>query len=312
MRRQDKELVVENSEIYMYYRERLINIALAQFEWHGLPETCDRLYFERALLNQGSAAMYVPEGCDFWLSTGFTYNGELSVYGYPTRITGVPANGKGPIKTDPEKWEFLYDNMTKGSLLPKIDMYARLLWEIHQTFRSNLKHQNTPWLVLTTRNQALTFKNFFNRIFGFQPVIELKNTEMFDDSIKTFDMQVDFKGNDILDALKTTWAEALSMLGITAKQTKKERLLQDELTINRMEDLLSLNARLLNRVDFCNKMNKKYGMNLSVNLSSAETQFEIYPGDYAMRNLDAKPSDNTRPIFESKDKMSKSIINKED
>ena len=135
---------------------------------------------------------------------------------------------------------------------------------------------------------------------------------MFDDSIKTFDMQVDFKGNDILDALKTTWAEALSMLGITAKQTKKERLLQDELTINRMEDLLSLNARLLNRVDFCNKMNKKYGMNLSVNLSSAETQFEIYPGDYAMRNLDAKPSDNTRPIFESKEKMSKSIINKED
>ena len=53
-------------------------------------------------------------------------------------------------------------------------------------------------------------------------------------------------------------------------------------------------------------------MNLSVNLSSADTQFEIYPGDYAMRNLDAKPSDNTRPIFESKEKMSKSIINKED
>ena len=43
MRRQDKELLVEN----------IINIALAQFEWHGLPETCDRLYFERALLNQG-------------------------------------------------------------------------------------------------------------------------------------------------------------------------------------------------------------------------------------------------------------------
>ena len=53
MRRQDKELVVENSETYMYYIERLKNIALSQFEWHGLPETYDRLYFERLLLNHG-------------------------------------------------------------------------------------------------------------------------------------------------------------------------------------------------------------------------------------------------------------------
>lgn len=288
MRREDKQLVVENSEIYLYYKERLINIALSQFEWHGLPETCDRLYFERTLLNSGSAAMYVPEKCDFWLSTGFTYNGELSVYGYPTKITGVPGNGKGPIKVDEEQWEFLYDNMTKSSLLPKIDLYARLLWEIHQTFRSNLKQQNTPWLVATTRNQSLTFKNFFNRIFGFQPVIEMKNTDIIEDSVKTFDMNVDFKGVELLDTLKATWNEALSMLGITAKQTKKERMLADEITINRMEDMLSLNSRLLNRVEFCNKMNSRYGMNLSVNLSSIDT--ELIPFTYQHINI-AEPGE---------------------
>ena len=53
MRKSDRQLVIENSEIYQYYFERLVNLALAQFEWHNLPRTCDRLYFEKSLLFSG-------------------------------------------------------------------------------------------------------------------------------------------------------------------------------------------------------------------------------------------------------------------
>ena len=91
----------------------------------------------------------------------------------------------------------------------------------------------------------------------------------------------------MLQALKTVWAEALSMLGITAETTKKERLISNEIMINRQEDLISLNSRLLNRVEFCNKMNKKYGLDLSVNLSSENTELNPFKGDYAMQALSA-------------------------
>lgn len=265
MRREDKALMVQNSEIYLYYKERLINLALAQFEWHGLPETCDRLWFERSLLFNGKAAMYQPTGLDVWLSTDYLQVGDFDVYGYPTKIVGIGYNAKN-IETD--NWKILYDNMTRTTLIPKIDLYARLLWEVHNTFRSNLQQQITPYLVATTRNQALTFKNLFNRIFGFQPVIEIKNTENIDEIIKTFNLGVEFKGLEMLDCLKRLWAEALAMLGITAETTKKERLIEGEITLNRQEDNIGLNARLLNRLDFCNKMNKEYGLELSVNLSS--------------------------------------------
>jgi|GEM_PF-6560294 len=273
MRREDKKLMIENSEIYQYYRERLINIALAQFDWHGLPDTCDRRYFERCLLFSGKAAMYKPLGTDFWLSTDYLQRGDFDVYGYPKRILGVGYNAKN-IETD--EWMILFDNMTRTTLLPKIDLYARLLWEVHNTFRSNLNQQITPYLVATTRNQSLTFKNLFNRILGFQPVIELKNTDQIDECVKTFNLGVDFKGNEMLLCLKALWNEALAMLGITAETTKKERLIEDEITINRQEDIISLNARLMNRVEFCNKMNKKYGMNLSVNLSSEDVEFKPF------------------------------------
>ena len=291
MRREDKRLVIENSQIYTYYRERLINLALAQFEWHGLPETCDRLYFEKSLLYNGKAAMGKVAGTDIWLGLDYIYKGHLDVYGYPTDIRLVPANGQhGLIEVD--EFQFLFDNMTWASLMPKIDLYAKLLWEIHNVFRSNLTQQITPYLITTTRNESLGIKNLFNRVMGFQPVIEVKNT--FDpNSIQTLDTRVDFKGNELLETLKVTWAEALSMLGITAETTKKERLLNDEITIDRQEDIISLNSRLLNRVEFCNKMNKKYGFNLSVNLSSNDLALNPYPGDLAMQTLDELGADGS-------------------
>lgn len=266
MRREDKMLVIENSEIYRYYRERLINIALSQFEWHGLPDTCDRLYFEKSLLYNGKACMCKPTGTDFWLSLDYIYKGRLDVYGYPTDIRGVGFGSHNLIETD--EWEILFDNMTFASLMPKIDLYARLLWEIHNTYRSNLQQQITPYVVATTRNKMLSFTNFFNRVKGFQPVIEVAANSNLEDEIKTLDLKVDFIGKDLLENLKIVWAEALSMLGITAETTKKERLLNNEITLDRQEDLISLNSRLLNRVEFCNKMNAKHGLDLSVNLSS--------------------------------------------
>lgn len=272
MRKQDARLVIENSEIYQYYYERLTNLALSQFQWHGLPDTCDRLYFEKSLLFNGKAAMYKPTGTDIWLSTDYLMKGSFDAYGYPTKINGITFNAKN-IET--EEWMILYDNMTRVSLIPKINFFARLLWEVHNTYRSNLQQQITPYVILSDKNKSLSIKNLFNRFLGFQPVIEVKSSFNLDD-IKTIDTRVDFKGTELLDNLQRIWGMALSELGITAETTKKERLISDELTINRQEDIISLNSRLMNRVEFCNKMNKKYGMNLSVNLSSDDVQFKAY------------------------------------
>ena len=281
MRRPDRQLVIENSEIYQYYKERLINMALAQFEWHGLPDTCDRLYFEKALLTNGTAAMLIPKGTDFWVSIGYVYaSGKrqgFDIYGYPTNILGIGYNSAN-IETD--DWMILFDNMTKTPLFPKIDLYARLLWECHNTFRSNLRQQNTPYMVAATQNESLSITNFFKRLFGFEPVIKLKNSSNIDECVKVFDLKKEYIGNDLLDSLKVIWNEALSMLGITGETTKKERLIGDELALNRMQDTISMSSRLLNRMEFCNKMNKKYGLDMSVNIVSQDVKFSPYADPY--------------------------------
>lgn len=267
-RTSDVGIAVENVHIYEYYRERLINMALAQFEWHGLPDTIDVRYLEKTLFYNGSVCFYQPTGTDIWLGTSWVQKGGLfDVYGYPQDVYGIDFNGNN-IETD--DWELIYDNRSRTALLGKIELYAKLLYETHQTFRSNLMQQNTPYIVATSKNELLSVKNLFARLFQFDPVIEVRegfSGQSIDQAVKTLDTRVDFKGKEILETRRELWADALSMLGITSETTKKERLIQDEIAINRQEDTISLNARLLNRVEFCNKMNKLHGWKLSVNLS---------------------------------------------
>lgn len=271
-RRSDRQLFIDNIQIYNYYYERLINMALSQFEWENLPGTCDRLYFEKMLLFKGTAAMYKPEGLDDWVSTGYLQTGNFDLYGYPQNIVGVTFNAQS-LPT--EEWMVLYDNMTKKSILPQIDLYAKLLWEAHMSFRSNLQQQITPYIVTTTRNESLSIKNIFNRIMGFQPVVEVKNS--FDpNSIKTLDLKVPFNGEQHLSVLRAIWAEALTMLGISPRTDKRERMVVDEARFNQEENIIALNSRMLNRKEFCRKMNEKFKLDLEVRVSSFGTEFIPY------------------------------------
>ena len=290
-RRKNKTLRIENTEIYQYYRTRLLSAAMAEFEWHGLPDTCDQLYFERALIFNGQAAIYnLPESPKTWLSTGFVFNSNFNVYGYPADIRGI---GYNMANIPVDQFCVCYDNVLKETLLPKIDLYARLLYEVHQTFRSNLRQQNTPYIVKSDRKTLLTVRNFFNNLFGFDPVIEVR-PQFEGDAIEALDLRVDFKGKDLLECLQIVWREAMAMLGITEETTKKERMLEDEITLNRMGDVIALHTRLLPRIDFCNRFNKMTGMNISVNLTAQQFDLVPYGGEMnADTGTDNSGTDNS-------------------
>lgn len=274
MRKEDKDLLIENTRIYEYYYDRLLNMALAQFEWNNLPDTSDRTEFERQLLFNGTACMCIPKGLDdTYFTIGYVMQGRPNIYRLPTKIRGIGGNGDQVVTDD---WVILYDTMTRQPLVSFIDLYAKALWECHNTFRSNLRQQNTPYIVATSKNEGLTFRNIFNHIFNFDPVVTVKNNIDIDSSVKVFDLKKEYIGPELLDSLTFIWNQALSMLGISGETTKKERLISDELLLNRQEDAISMSVRLLNRTEFCNRINKKWGLNVSVNMVSLDTTFKPY------------------------------------
>lgn len=280
MRRSNKELVIENMEIYLFYRNRLENLALSQFEWHGLPDTCDAWFFERQLLYRGAACMCKPEGSNDLWTLGFIQKGDFDGYGYPANIDAIDFLAR---KYPTNDWVIVYDNMKKESIIRFIDLYARKLYEVDQTIRTNLRQQNTPYIIPATKNTALSIKNIMMRIFGFDPVITVKGSEStIMQNIKPLDLKVDFKGNELNDLKESIWAEALHILGIAPSKTKKERMITGEVSMDRQEDIVSIQSRLLQRVRFCDKINKRWGLDVSVNLTMFEDDVKELTSTFGM------------------------------
>lgn len=304
MRRGDKQLIIDNWEIYMFYRNRLENLALSQFEWHGLPETCDAWYFEKQLLYKGRACFCKPDGTNDIYSLGFVQKDGFDGYGYPAGITAIDFNARQYNTSD---YELIYDNMKKETILGMIDLYAKKLYEVDQTIRMNLRHQNTPYIIPATKNLSESIKQLFLRIFAYSPVLTIKGNQDLTmlQGLKALDLKVDFKGNEMTDLKESIWAEALHILGIAPSKTKKERMITGEVTMDRQEDIVSIQSRLLQRVRFCDKINKKWGLDVSVNLTLFEDDVEKLTSTFgAEKNVDMFGNEKQKQYnynFESSD-----------
>ena len=306
---EDIGLFVDNQKIYNFYYDRICQVALSQFQYGNLPSTCDRWFFEWKAMRDGQAALCVPDGSRELMSLGFvpyldeeqTSSGQMlyNAYGYPTGIKGIgwadgdvingqTLHGAG-YQVTTHDFIVMYDNMGRMSMMGYIDLYARLLWECHMIIRSNQKFQNIPYLVKASKDSKQSVDNFFQDLWNFKPVIELNNMGKKAENIKdansmdidALDLRVDYKVIDMWKALKITWAEAMSMLGITTQFTKKSQYENsDQLEMDKMGDDLSLCNRLMRRVELCNRANERWGGteilpkgDLYVNLSPMTEEF---------------------------------------
>lgn len=269
MKKYDKMIsYIDNSRLYHYYNERIINCALSQFVWtgkifEGKDRTGDRLYFERKLLGLGKATICRVKDSDIWLTCGYVNKGTLNFYGYPTEISAIGFN-KSYVEVD--EFEIIYDNQTMQPLLPKIDLYARLLAEAHATFRANLRQQNTPYICVANQFNKDGMSNLFDDVFTHEPVIYVKKKEDVADSVNVFKFDTPYIGTTILADMRSLWNEALSMLGITpAGIDKNERMTTSEVGFAEEEYIVTKNSRYENRKELCERM-KDHGVDIDVHM----------------------------------------------
>lgn len=252
------------SEIYRYYYYFGFTRAASVFGYKNPPEDCDMLYFEQKVVEKTTAALMEPDdikGHVFSLPYNL-YNGYRDFYGYPgDRIIGLTSN-QYRTQLYSRNFVVLYDNITRTPIEPFVSMFALLCWEIHNTFRSNLMHQNKPFILSTTPETRLSTDNIWNQFRNFAPYINLRLTKgKKPDDLKnifqTIDLKTEFRGKDLLECLQTTLDLFDAMVGITSLDGKRERMLSSEVAMNRMGDAVTLNTRYAPRVEFVRKCNER-------------------------------------------------------
>ncbi len=266
------------NEIYNYYYFFFLMRAASVFGYKNAPEDCDMIYFETKMAERGTAALMTaindPVPDRVYSLPYNLYYGYRDFYGYPTkRIVGL-TNNQYRTQIYSDKFVVLYDNILRMPIEPYISMFALLCWEIHNTFRSNLMHQNKPYIIPTTPATRLSTDNIWNQFRNFSPYINVqlskgKQPEDLQKIFNTIDLKVEFRGKDLLECLQTVLDMFDNMVGITSSDGKRERMLTSEIQMNRMGDAITLNARYTPRVEFVKKCNK-------MGFHSAEGEMEVY------------------------------------
>lgn len=262
-----KESADRNNITYIFYLNRLVELALSRFDWINLPDTVDARYLESALLYKGMA-VYFRDDVIGDLALNVMYKGMMDVYGNPTKREAYSIYNHYRQELDKTNSVVIWNDYLREPYYTPLVMYAMKLANIDRTIDVNVSAQKTPVLVLGSDQQKLTLQNLYKEYDGNAPVIfGYKNLDI--DSLTVLKTDAPYVA-DKLQQLKTEiFNEVLTFLGISnVSIQKRERLITDEVTRSEGGTLASRYAYVQARQTAVDEINRMFGANIEVRFKS--------------------------------------------
>lgn len=262
-----KESADRNNITYIFYLNRLVELALSRFDWVNLPDTVDARYLESALLYKG-IAIYFRDDVIGDLALNVMYKGKMDVYGNPTKREAYSIYNHYRQELDKTNSVVIWNDYLREPYYTPLVMYAMKLANIDRTIDVNVSAQKTPVLVLGSDQQKLTLQNLYKEYDGNAPVIfGYKNLDI--DSLTVLKTDAPYVA-DKLQQLKTEiFNEVLTFLGISnVSIQKRERLITDEVTRSEGGTLASRYAYVQARQTAVDEINRMFGTNIEVRFKS--------------------------------------------
>lgn len=252
-----------NDGTYLYYLDRLTELAMCMFEWHDVPDTVNLRFLERILFMDGRAVFFYDDALGY-LGLKTSNNGQLDVYRDPIRFRAYGDNGF-QMELNKDTGVIIYNNLLRRPSAPVAKLFARRLYNYDRIIDVNANAQKTPILLQCDEEQRLTLTNLYKEFDGNAPVIY--GTKNLD--IKGSVIAVSTGAPYIADRIQTlktqTWNEAMSYLGIeNVSEQKKERMITSEARQGMGATIASRYSRLESRRTACDRINELFGLNISV------------------------------------------------
>lgn len=257
-----KESALRNNQAFLYYYNRLKELAVSRFKWNNIPDSVDPRFLEMCLYEKGMAIGFEDEVMGV-LTLDVIIGGQLSVYNEPISRTAFANNGYQKTLT-PYDSVICWNNRLRQPSSQVIEFYAYKLYELDRTIDVNVRAQRTPVLVKATENQRLTMLNLYAQYDGFEPFIF--GTDNLDiNNLQAINTNAPYVADKVQLQKEKIFNECLTYLGIAnVSVSKKERLISDEVERGMGGTYASRNSALSMREDFCRKMNDMFGLNMSV------------------------------------------------
>lgn len=287
--REFEESAYKNSKLYLYYFNRLKELAISMFEWKNLPSTVDPRFLELTLFNDGQCLFFKDEVMGY-LTLQCTIGSQFNVYRVPTNRRAYATNGYQNNLNETNS-VIIYNNMLRENAIEVVDMFAKRLYDLDSIIDVNANAQKTPVLITCDETQRLTLQNIYMQYTGNQPVI-YGNKNLDVNGIKVLKTDAPYIGQMIYELKINIWNEALSYLGIsTVNNVKRERLITDEVQRNLGGTYASRYSRMNMRKEACKKINEMFGLNIDVDYRQDYSEL-VEKTDSAENNKESEDENN--------------------
>ena len=259
----DKDLSVK------YYIDSTLNKTQSMFIYTGLPETIPACELENILQVDGVAFITEVDGKLYAFAGGL--GGEPNVYYKPTLFTVANPALKLSKTYDIEADGVLFKNdyLCKG-LLPIIGKNAVLLTDCNISLNTAAVLTRLTMLISASDDKTKTSAELFvNKLLDgdFSIIGEsafLNGVKMQSANVQTRPL------TDLIELMQYYKSNLLAEIGLNSNYNmKRERLTQGETLMN-VDDLLPFVENMLTeRKNAVEKLNQKYGLNVTVDLKSA-------------------------------------------
>jgi len=250
-------------DIYNMFQELFIS----SFRWDGLPDELNARYIEQSLFLYGKACFFSDEDVNQYICLRFMPNSSLDIYGEPKRINAIGINYQ-KTKTVGLDAIPIYNNFTREVPIKRLQTYAMRIHHIENTSDINVNAQKTPYIIKTSKDTEFTMKKIFKQINEFIPAIFVTKS-MDDNPIEVLGTNAPYVVDKLEDQKRKLINEALSYIGIDNNSSEKnERLLADEIMVSNGLAIANRNSRLQCREMAVEKINKMFGLNVSVTFNN--------------------------------------------
>ena len=248
---------------------RLFNLfstlALNRFKWGNLPKGLESRHIENALFRFGQAGFVDDK--DLGLICLPASPRGLNVYGDPTEIL-LTGNGYSKEYKVKDVVRIMNNDLCYPTIV-HINYYADKISRCDKAIDMNVRHQKTPYILKTTKQNELSMKNLINKIErdDYAIFIDEKMTNGGDTGLIVDQTLVPFVADKLQEHKNNLVCELLTILGLNnndSNNMKKERLIVDEVNANNQEIEMYLDTDFKNRQKACEEINAKFGLNITV------------------------------------------------
>lgn len=276
------DTLMANGATYVQYYNRLMELSMSMFEWKNLPDTVDERYLELGLFSSGCMVFFKDDVIGE-LALNMTYQGGFDIYGEPTRRRAYSRYNQFQTTLNKDNSVIIWNNMLRTNSALDVQMFAYRLYNLDRIVDINANAQKTPVLITCDEKQKLTMKNLYMQYEGNYPVI-FGDSNLDIKSLSVLKTDAPFVSDKIYDLKVKIWNEALTYLGISnINTTKKERMITDEVIRNQGGTIASRYSRLESRRRAVKKINKMFGLNITVDyredFQSADIENDTLGGD---------------------------------